>query len=200
MAEIRQPIKRNSIEKKQRIIEAGLKAFSEKGYYNTTTAEIARIAGVSTGIVYNYFKDKKDILLQALKVCFEKNFAPIFNAIDQWELRTNFEKGFREFILICLEAHNSDNKIAHREIMGMCLLDQDAGALLKQMENNVIQTLVNALKDNGISVPNITEKVQILYRIIRDFCHTSVYEEWSENVKNITLNEIVEISKKMFLA
>ena len=60
MAEIRQPIKRTSIDKKQKIIKSGLKSnFSEKGYYNTTTVEIAKIAGVSTGIIYNYFKDKK---------------------------------------------------------------------------------------------------------------------------------------------
>lgn len=83
MTEIRQPIKRTSIEKKQKIINAGLQVFSEKGYYNTTTAEIAQIAGVSTGIVYNYFKDKKDILLQALQVCFENTFKPILNALNQ---------------------------------------------------------------------------------------------------------------------
>lgn len=71
MAEIRQPIKRTSIDKKQKIIKAGLKVFSEKGYYNTTTVEIAKIAGVSTGIIYNYFKDKKDIFLHSLKLCFE---------------------------------------------------------------------------------------------------------------------------------
>ena len=63
MPEVREPIKATSIEKKQRIIDAGLKLFSEKGYYNTNTAEIAKAAKVSTGIVYQYFNDKKDILI-----------------------------------------------------------------------------------------------------------------------------------------
>ena len=48
MPEIREPIKTTSIEKKQKIIDAGLKLFSEKGYYKTNTAKIAKAAGVST--------------------------------------------------------------------------------------------------------------------------------------------------------
>ena len=31
------------------------------------TAEIAKSAGVSTGIVYQYFRDKYDILLEGIK-------------------------------------------------------------------------------------------------------------------------------------
>ena len=53
--EIREPRQERSIEKKNKIIRAGYELFSEVGYYNTNTAEIARRAGVSTGIVYGYF-------------------------------------------------------------------------------------------------------------------------------------------------
>lgn len=199
MAEIRQPQKINSIEKKQKIIEAGLKAFSEKGYYNTTTTEIAQIAGVSTGIVYNYFNNKKDILLQALKVSFENTYTQIFNAINQYKFNCNFECSIREFILDSLQAHKSGNQSAHREIMGMCLLDQDAGLLLKQMDENVIKTIVKALINSGINVPNITTKAEIFYHILRDFCHTATYENCSDKDTNIMLKEIVEIAKKMFI-
>ena len=51
---IREPIQKRSIEKKEKIIEAGFDLICEKGYYNTNTAEIAKAAGVSTGIVYQY--------------------------------------------------------------------------------------------------------------------------------------------------
>ena len=200
MTEIRQQIKRTSIEKKQKIINAGLQVFSEKGYYNTTTAEIAQIAGVSTGIVYNYFKDKKDILLQALQVCFENTFKPILNALNQCPFRCDVEGSIRKFVLICLQAHNTENKFAHREIMGMCMLDQDAGALLNQKENNVINAIIKALSDNGITAPNITAKIKILYHIIRDFCHTAIFENHSENYINTVLNEILEIAKNMFFS
>ena len=76
MPNIREPQKVTSIDKKRRIIEAGLKAFSEQGYYKTNTAQIAKYAGVSTGIVYSYFNDKKDILVYAVNIYFENLFAP----------------------------------------------------------------------------------------------------------------------------
>ena len=65
---IRQPRQERSIEKKNKIINAGYELFSEVGYYGTNTAEIAKRAGVSTGIVYGYFQDKRDILISVLEI------------------------------------------------------------------------------------------------------------------------------------
>ena len=61
--EIRQPIQQRSIDKKERIIKAAYELFSSEGYHGTITSDIAKKAGVSTGIVYGYFKDKRDILV-----------------------------------------------------------------------------------------------------------------------------------------
>ena len=54
----------------------------EKGYHNTNTAEIAKVAGVSTGIVYNYFKDKHDILIEGIKIYANDIFYPMLNLED----------------------------------------------------------------------------------------------------------------------
>ena len=74
---IRQPQQERSNEKKQKIIEASYELFTEVGYYKANTSDIARRAGVSTGIVYSYFKDKRDILLYVLKIYIEKVTEPI---------------------------------------------------------------------------------------------------------------------------
>ena len=65
--EVREPIQKRSIEKKEKIIKYGFDLICEKGYYSTNTAEIAKAAGVSTGLVYSYFNDKHDSLLAGLK-------------------------------------------------------------------------------------------------------------------------------------
>jgi TetR/AcrR family fatty acid metabolism transcriptional regulator len=44
------------------IIDAALKVFGEKGYYNATISEIARKAGVSEATIYEYFGSKEDLL------------------------------------------------------------------------------------------------------------------------------------------
>ena len=74
---IREPKQQRAIEKKDKIIEAGFNLICKNGYYNTNTAEIAKEADVSTGIVYQYFKDKNDILLEGLYKFGDTIFFPI---------------------------------------------------------------------------------------------------------------------------
>jgi TetR/AcrR family transcriptional regulator len=54
-----------------RLLEAGVKLFSKKGYANTSVREIVELAGVSKPILYYYFKSKegmfRSILDYALK-------------------------------------------------------------------------------------------------------------------------------------
>ncbi|MFA5066001.1 MAG: TetR/AcrR family transcriptional regulator [Dehalococcoidia bacterium] len=50
-------------DKRQRILQAAVLAFSEKGYAKATIAEIAHKAGVADGTVYEYFKNKEDVLV-----------------------------------------------------------------------------------------------------------------------------------------
>jgi len=48
---------------RDKILEAALKLFSEKGYKGATTHEIANQAGVAEGTIFRYFPSKKDLLL-----------------------------------------------------------------------------------------------------------------------------------------
>ncbi len=60
---------------KQNILNAGLKLFAQKGYHGTSIADIAKEAGISKGLAYNYFKSKDElaeaILLMALEFLSE---------------------------------------------------------------------------------------------------------------------------------
>ena len=46
---------------KQSIIDAGLKLFAQRGFHGTSIADIAKEAGVSKGLAYNYFKSKSEL-------------------------------------------------------------------------------------------------------------------------------------------
>ena len=77
--EIREPIQKRSIETKDKIIEAGFDLICNDGYYKTNTSKIAKKAGVSTGIIYQYFKDKRDIFLSGLDKYADDIFYPMLN-------------------------------------------------------------------------------------------------------------------------
>ncbi|HZS24853.1 MAG TPA: TetR/AcrR family transcriptional regulator [Gaiellaceae bacterium] len=53
-------------ERRQALIETAIRVFSDGSYRGTTTAEIARAAGVSEPILYRHFASKRDLYLAAL--------------------------------------------------------------------------------------------------------------------------------------
>ncbi len=52
--------------RKRQIIAAAREVFSQKGFSEATTAEIAQQAGVSEGTIYNYFESKRDLLVSLI--------------------------------------------------------------------------------------------------------------------------------------
>lgn len=50
-------------DKPQQIIEAAVRVFARRGYYNSRVSDIAREAGIAAGTIYLYFKTKDDILV-----------------------------------------------------------------------------------------------------------------------------------------
>ena len=47
---------------KQKIMEVALELFANNGYYPTSISSIAKKAGISKGLMYNYFESKEDLL------------------------------------------------------------------------------------------------------------------------------------------
>jgi TetR/AcrR family fatty acid metabolism transcriptional regulator len=49
--------------KHDRILDAAIEVFAEKGFHHARIADIARRAGVADGTIYLYFRNKDDVLL-----------------------------------------------------------------------------------------------------------------------------------------
>lgn len=62
-AKPRKNTRSRSGDKRQRIIDAAVKIFAGKGFYNAKVSEIAKEAGVANGTIYLYFANKDDILI-----------------------------------------------------------------------------------------------------------------------------------------
>ena len=50
-------------EKKALIMDVALRHFADEGYFKTTITHIARHAGISKGLMYNYFESKEELLI-----------------------------------------------------------------------------------------------------------------------------------------
>ena len=56
----------SSDETRQQLLAAAMRVVAERGYDGTRVAEIARVAGVTTGAIYNHFDSKADLLTAAI--------------------------------------------------------------------------------------------------------------------------------------
>ena len=49
--------------RRTQILDAAGQVFAEKGFHSATVKDVARAAGVADGTIYNYFKNKNDLLV-----------------------------------------------------------------------------------------------------------------------------------------
>jgi TetR/AcrR family transcriptional regulator len=77
-------------EKEDRIINAATKVFSENGYKRASTNAIVKEAGISKGILFHYFKSKKDLYLSLYEHLSDMFAEKIYARLD-WEERDIFE-------------------------------------------------------------------------------------------------------------
>lgn len=107
---------------KKKVLLAGLKLFSKKGFHATKTAEIAHEAGVSEGTIYKYFKSKDDLLAKLLSPMLTEIKDNFFVQLDDYhdltklisflvEDRIQFLLINFDFLKLFIQELLTDNKI-----------------------------------------------------------------------------------------
>ncbi len=79
---------------KQKIFDAAMELFETQGYFATTVEEITAKAGVSKGLVYNYFSSKEALLVGLIEDTTEKMIV----VAATWEPRETLEASMSGFL------------------------------------------------------------------------------------------------------
>ena len=187
--EVRNPKQVRAIRKKELIIEAGFKLICKNGYYNTNTAQVAKEAGVSTGIVYQYFKDKYDIFMEGLKKYGDDIFFPMIKIEhDNFDI-SNFDIILKEMIDKYINNHKM-SKTAHEESTAMIHSNHDVAKYYYDKELEMTKSIHNTLLKNNFKSKNLSEKVHIMIGMIDNLCHEVVYHQ-HENMNYNVMSDIV---------
>ena len=163
-------------ERRAQILRAAVKLFSDKGYYTTTISQIAREAGVSTGLIYQYFGDKDDILLLSLKLVletYEREIPPRLEGVKHpverlcmalWAYCTIVD-GLRDATVLAYRSTKS--------------LRADRRTLVKQEElrtNRLLQDCLRACVAAGHMRP--VDEYLLVYQYV-NFCHAWALKHWA---------------------
>ena len=195
MTKTRVPTQKRSIEKREKIVKAGFDLFCEKGYYKTNTAEIAKYAGVSTGALYSYFEDKRQIFIEA----FHQHLDMISSALLQQltslpellDLSTFIEKWIEVYIDLYAKSNH-----ALVQLRLVIVDDEEINHHFSDLENTYFSNIAAVLRTRGITCDDLFEKVYVSCILIdslrqekTSFSHNGLdFEILQEQVKQNILN------------
>jgi AcrR family transcriptional regulator len=121
--------------KRAEIVSVAMHLFSEKGFANTTTKEIAEAADIGESTLYNYFTNKREIL----SAMINHNQAKI-NELFRTAITLNSRAAFVDLI-----AQRMQSIIAHRVFLRSIILEA-------WMDNDILDNYVKVQIDQFVKV------------------------------------------------
>jgi AcrR family transcriptional regulator len=195
---IREPVQKRSIDKKNRIIQAGYDLFAKNGYFNTNTVQIAKKAGVSTGIVYGYFHDKRDILIEVLQIYIDDVFQPVISKFESICAPLDFDLLITHSIDSTVEIHRN-NAAIHEALHSMSYTDEVVRNRFLELEKEMTKKIVEALKRSGYDKPDLYERVHFAFETIQSYAHECVYDKHDYIDYSIMRDIVLKMIKDLFI-
>lgn len=192
MSETRIPSQKRSVEKRNTIIKKGFELICENGYYKTNTTDIAKYAGVSTGIIYQYFNDKREIFIEGIKEYSDNIMFPILNIINNKIKKEDIKSTLNKLLDSFIKQHTLSKK-AHEEMIALSHLDEEIANILNEKELYTTTKIVEALSTNNMHLINSPEKIHIILGIVENYCHEVVYHHHKSLNYDIMKKEVIEI-------
>ena len=193
---VRKPQQQRSIDTKNRIVAAGYKLFAEKGFYRTNTAEIAKEAGVSTGIVYGYFRDKRDILVEVLDLYVKNAYDPLFTMLDTISAPIDYDALVPDVIDKVVAIH-TQNAAIHEALDSLSHTDDKIRETFVALENKLSEKIVDKLTAAGLSAEGVNEKVHLSIKLVASFAHEYVYDKhdyiYYPRMRKMTANAVKHV-------
>lgn len=171
---VRTPTQKRSIDKLNRILETSKQLFSEKNYFNVTTNEIAKQAGVSIGTLYSYFSDKEAILV-ALLNDYNNTFIYLFNDINSQEFLELFKIDPKQCLEILMDKLlKNENEKFHAQIEMLAFTIPKVRLVLEEHNFNVKKLTYQCFLHYTGSKES--QDLKILSEIIFNFISSTVDE------------------------
>ncbi len=128
------------------LLEAAAHVFAKRGYDAAQTPEIAAAAGVSTGALYRYFSDKRQMFIEIAARRFTASQAEVFAKLAA----TRFEAGTRRqgilhVIDIVIEQFRRHIDL-EREVLSMSLRDSTVEKLRTDFERAGVEMVAGVIE------------------------------------------------------
>lgn len=193
------PVQKRSIETKDKILQAAWDLFAEKGYFKTSTHDLAQRAGVATGSFYGYFNNKKEVAIELIKKFYKEASEKALRNIQRdlgdhvAEDLDDGKKLVRSLIRSLKESHEI-NPMIHQDAQALILLDEDVGVMNREEEKKIIEFIISLLQQyrKFIRVSDLASAATMLFWISTEMIHR-IMNETEQAVRERLLEELEDI-------
>ena len=191
------PVQARSQKTRENLLKAALAMYQKKGYHKTTVDDIAAEAGVSTGIAYRYFRNKKDMLLSVISYGADN----IEGLVDIGNIcipdNTTDLKQYLEAILKAFEEFHARYRDIHEELEGLQHTDEDVRKLYIKITEEKIKDVTTKLSVFLHDDTNIREKAYAAIGIMEQHCHmmmnNTLYGLNADVMRDIAVNAVERV-------
>jgi AcrR family transcriptional regulator len=193
----RTPKQDRGIKTKEKIVKAAMKVFSSRGFYETNSKLIAAEAGVAAGCFYSYFKDKKDVFIEALKI-YNQQFNDKVNEnleIASQKISVDKREFLRTIIYSVLDAHSTYSGF-YKELWALRFSDPDVMNIMDFQTHYSIKNIQDYLqvKISDITLTDLEAASVLIFSSIQSVANTLLFSR-----TNIGEDRLIEGLVDMYL-
>nr|AFK33040.1 putative transcription regulator [Variovorax sp. DB1] len=161
--------------RRQQILTAALDLFGTKGFHRTTTQDLADSADVSVGLIYQYFKDKEDLLAAAIGQIFDAYLTEIPLAVEAAaDPLSRFRAAVHAYCRV-IDEHREAALLGYRETRSLSKT-ATKGLMAKETQSTaLIAERVTECIDAGVFRP--VDVAMLTYHIVV-FVHSWALNSW----------------------
>lgn len=143
----RVPKQGRSRQTRESLSRAALELFERKGYYNTTSRDIAELAGTSVGSFYVYFEDKRDILLELVDAVKEDGLTRTRNLLSETSTDNITPEDHVDHLLTSLSILKNLHPYLWAQAKLLAHFDRDVADRLASFSEALSAEIASALED-----------------------------------------------------
>lgn len=184
------------IERRQQIIDAGVKLFKEKGFHRATTRELAKAAGFSIGTLYEYIRTKEDVLFLVCDNIFNEVTKCLTDFPSDTGTIEGLEQAIRQYYLL-IDQMPEEFTIMYQETKS---LPKAAMHYILDKELEMVAIFERMLKDcveaGNLSLPD--EAIYLAANQIVVQGQSWAFRKWALQ-KRYTIEQYIKLQTTMFL-
>ena len=144
------------------ILDAAKGAFADKGFEGTSIADIARAAQISDGLVYRYFRNKRELLYEVLRKFYERILLDLETQVFRHD---GFAAQLETLIRRHLEVFVSDTDLCRLFISEVRTASDYQGSSIQELNRLYTSVLIRIVK-NAVKTGEVRSDVNP--RLLRD--------------------------------